>query len=395
VQSKDRQTGRPWRIAGLMSGTSLDGIDAVVIDIAARGQRAAVKVVAFETIPWPLSVRQDLLRLCTPRGGTTADICHFNFLIGRLFAEALIRTCRKHRIALGSIDLVGSHGQTIWHQPNGRSFGRAPIASTLQIGEPAIIAQLTGITTIADFRTADIAAGGQGAPLVPFSDFVLFRHPSKSRAIQNIGGIGNVTYLPAQCTINDILAFDTGPGNMVIDGLVSLLTKGKRAYDPDGRFAAKGRVNDKLLAQMLKHPFFRKRPPKSTGREEFGILYCQEILKQARCSKLRDEDLLATATGFTARTIADAYRRFLPRLPDEIYLAGGGAHNATLVRMFADLVPGFPIRNTDILGIPIDAREAVAFAILARATALGRPNNVPSATGAKRPVILGKLVQAP
>lgn len=395
MQSKERQTGRPRRIAGLMSGTSLDGIDAAIIDIAARGQRATVKVVAFETIPWPLSVRQDLLRLCTPGAATTADICHFNFLVGHLFADALIRTCRKHRIALGSIDLVGSHGQTVWHQPNGRRFGRTIIPSTLQIGEPAVIAQLTGIPTVADFRTADIAAGGQGAPLVPFSDFVLFRHPSKSRAIQNIGGIGNVTYLPAQCTINDILAFDTGPGNMVIDGLVSLLTKGKHAFDPDGRFAAKGTVNRELLAQMVRHPFFRKRPPKSTGREEFGIFYCHEILKQARRSRLRDEDLLATATGFTVWTIADAYRRFLPKLPDEIYLAGGGTHNRTLVRMFADLLPEIPIRNTDILGIPIDAREAIAFAILARATALGRPNNVPSATGAKRPVILGKLVQAP
>jgi len=378
-----------------MSGTSLDGIDAAIIDIAARGRRAAVKVVAFETIPWPPSVRQDLLRLCTPGGGTTADICHFNFLVGRLFAEALIRTCRKHRIALGSIDLIGSHGQTVWHQPNGRRFGPAVIPSTLQIGEPAVIAQLTGITTVADFRTADIAAGGQGAPLVPYSDFILFRHPSKSRAIQNIGGIGNVTFLPARCSIDEILAFDTGPGNMVIDGLISLLTRGKHAFDPDGRFAAKGAVNNKLLSQMLRHPFFHKQPPKSTGREEFGVFYCQKLLYSARRSKLRDEDLLTTATAFTARTIADAYRRFFPKLPDEIYLAGGGAHNATLVRLLADLLPEFPIRNTDIIGIPIDAREAVAFAILARETALGRPNNVPAATGAKRPVILGKLVQAP
>ena len=182
---------------------------------------------------------------------------------------------------------------------------------------------------------------------------------------------------------------------MVIDGLVSLLTKGRHAFDPDGRFAAKGAVNRELLAQMMKHRFFRKRPPKSTGREEFGIFYCEELLKEARRSRLRDEDLLATATAFTARTIADAYRRFLPQMPDEIYLAGGGAHNATLVRMLTDLIPGIPILNTDILGIPIDAREAIAFAILARATVLGRPNNVPAATGAQRPVILGKLVQAP
>ncbi|NLH17000.1 MAG: anhydro-N-acetylmuramic acid kinase [Phycisphaerae bacterium] len=378
-----------------MSGTSLDGIDVAVIDLAPRNSRVVVRLTAFETIPWPLSVRQDLLQLCRPNSGSTADIGFMNFLVGRLFAEALLRTCRKHRIPPGSIDLIGSHGQTIWHDPKGRRFGRAAVPSTLQIGEPAVIAQRTGITTVADFRTADLAAGGQGAPLVPYSDFVLFRHTTKSRAIQNIGGIGNVTWLPARCTIDEILAFDTGPGNMVIDGLVDLFTQGKQTYDPGGRLAANGTVHRPLLAQMLRHPYFRKEPPKSTGREDFGILYCHELLKLARRFRLRNEDVLITVTAFTAQTIADAYRRFLPRMPDEIYLAGGGAHNRTLVRMLADLLPDIPLRTTDELGIPIDAREAVAFAILARASALGSPNNVPSATGAKRPVILGKIVPVP
>lgn len=395
MQSKDQHAGWPRRIAGLMSGTSLDGIDVAVIDLDPRNSRAVVRLIAFETVPWPSSVREDLLQLCRPNAGSTADICFFNFLVGRLFADALIRTCRKHRIPPGSIDLIGSHGQTIWHDPKGRRFGRTAVPSTLQIGEPAVIVQRTGIATVADFRTADIAAGGQGAPLVPYSDFVLFRHTTKSRAIQNIGGIGNVTWLPARCTIDGILAFDTGPGNMVIDGLISLFTHGKHTFDSGGRLAGKGAVHRPLLAQMLRHPYFRKQPPKSTGREEFGISYCQKLLKSARRLRLSTEDLLATATAFTAETIADAYRRFLPRMPDEMYLAGGGAHNRTLVRMLADLLPDIPIRTTDNLGIPIDAREAVAFAILARASVLGRPNNVPSSTGAKRPVILGKIVPVP
>jgi anhydro-N-acetylmuramic acid kinase len=274
-------------------------------------------------------------------------------------------------------------------------IGNEQVPSTLQIGEPAVIAQKTGITTVADFRTADMAAGGQGAPLVPYSDYVLFRHRTKSRAIQNIGGIGNVTYLPAQCRVEEIIAFDTGPGNMIIDGLMSLLTNGKMTFDPNGRFAGKGAVHDNLLKEMMSHSFLRKRPPKSTGREVFGMSYCIKLLHRAQSRRIGKEDVLATATAFTAETIADAYRRFLPKMPDEIFLAGGGAHNATLVRMLGEQLPKISIGRTDDLGIPIDAREAIAFAILARETILGRANNVPSATGAKRPVILGKIVQAP
>ncbi len=386
---------RPRRIAGLMSGTSMDGMDVAIVDIIESATLAQVQLVAFETITWPRKVRAALLKLCQPGGGDAADICHCNFVVGELFAKALIETCRRHLLSPKSIDLIGSHGQTIWHNPKGMGVGKDKTPSTLQIGEPAVIAQMTGITTVADFRPADIAAGGQGAPLVPYSDYVLFRHHTQSRAIQNIGGIGNVTYLPARGTIDDIIAFDTGPGNMIIDGLVSLLTNGKMTFDPDGRFAGKGTVRDTLLQEMMNHPFLRKRPPKSTGREMFGMPYCRELFKRARSRKIGKDNLLATVTAFTAETIADAYRRFLPRLPDEIYLAGGGAYNATLVRMLGNRLPEIPIGSTDDLGIPIDAREAIAFAILARETILGRANNVPSATGAGRPVILGKIVQAP
>jgi anhydro-N-acetylmuramic acid kinase len=374
------------RVAGLMSGTSADGVDVAIIDIAAD----KVKALAFYTYPYSKELRKSVLQ----RSLAVADVCHLNFVLGEVFAEAVIKLCKKSKISLGSIDLIGSHGQTIYHNPKGRRFGNKTISSTLQIGEPSIIAQRTGITTVADFRPRDMAAGGQGAPLVPFADYFLFRDKKRSRAIQNIGGIANVTYLPANCKPDDIIAFDTGPGNMVIDGIISILSKGKQNYDRGGRFAAKGVVDKVILNDMLKHPFFKKHPPKSTGREEFGQQYCEELYHRISKKYITAENLIATVTTFTAVSLAQAYRRFLPEMPDEIILAGGGAHNATLVKMLRRQLGESRIMLSDDFGINCDAREAISFAILAFATIKGITNNVPAATGAKQPLVLGKIIPA-
>lgn len=376
------------RVVGLMSGTSADGVDAAVVDV----RDGAVRLLAFDVFPYAGRLRREILDLCRPESARLEDICHYNHVLGVVFAEAVVELCRARRIPLGSVDLIGSHGQTIFHQPAGGRYRGRTIRSTLQIGEPSIIAQRTGITTVADFRPRDMAAGGQGAPLVPYADYVLFRDRRVSRAVQNIGGIANVTFLGAGCRREDVVAFDTGPGNMVIDGMMRILTQGRRHYDRDGAIAARGDVDRALLKEMLRHPFLRRRPPKSTGREEFGQQYCQRFSGQARRRGLSGEDALATATAFTAAGIAQAYRKFLPAQPDEVLLCGGGAHNATLVRMLQQELPGVRIRSTDELGISVDAKEAVAFAVLAWATIKGIPNNVPCVTGADGPVVLGKIV---
>jgi anhydro-N-acetylmuramic acid kinase len=376
------------RVAGLMSGTSVDGVDVAIVDI----RDAKVRLVAFEVFPYKPALRAEILALCHPDSARLDRVCHLNHVLGEVFAEAVLKLCRRHGIAADSIDLIGSHGQTIWHQPEGGRYGGRMIRSTLQIGEPSVIAQRTGITTVADFRPRDMAAGGQGAPLVPYADYVLFRDAKVSRAVQNIGGIANVTFLPRACKRDEILAFDTGPGNMVIDGIVRLATGGKRHFDRGGTMAARGKIDEMLLREMLKHPFLRRKPPKSTGREEFGRAYCGWLGQRSRKRRLVPEDMVATVTAFTARTIADAYRRFLPAMPDETVLAGGGAHNRTLVRMLQRELTAVKIRTTDEFGIDVDAREAVAFAILAWATICGTANNVPSATGAAEPVVLGKIV---
>jgi anhydro-N-acetylmuramic acid kinase len=422
LASKDK-----LRVAGLMSGTSADGVAAAIVDLRGRN----IRVRAFATFAYPASVRREILSLCRPETARLDRICYYHHLLGEIFADAVIRLCEKSGIPLHSIDVIGSHGQTIFHRPEGGRLGGRRVRSTLQIGEPCRIAERTGITTVADFRPRDMAAGGEGAPLVPYADAVLFRHEHLCRTVQNIGGIANLTFLPAgsaavgrlcrghlardskagrfrhgagrmpatrlgcpygHTTSADVLAFDTGPGNMVIDGVMRLITGGRRQYDRGGAVAARGEVHEGLLQEMLRHPFFRRRPPKSTGREQFGQQYCEWFYDKARRERLVPEDMVATATAFTAASIAQAYRRFLPRPPDEMILCGGGAHNATLVRMLQDRLAGVTIRSTDEFGISVDAKEAVSFAILAHATIRGVANNVPRATGADGPVVLGKIV---
>jgi anhydro-N-acetylmuramic acid kinase len=376
------------RVVGLMSGTSVDGVDAAVVDIDARG----VHLLVFAVYPYLPALRRQILELSQPESSRLADICHYNFVLGEVFADAVTKLCSDTGIALRSIDLIGSHGHTIYHNPKGTLYGRNRIRSTLQIGEPSVIAQRTGIATVADFRPRDMAAHGQGAPLVPYADYVLFCHRRLSRAVQNIGGIANVTYLPPNCGQRDIIAFDTGPGNMVIDRIVSLVTRGKRRYDRNGKMASEGTPDRALLNEMLRHPFLRRCPPKSTGRGDFGWSYADGLYRKAAKRRLAAADIVATATAFTAVSIAQAYRRFLPGMPDQVILCGGGAHNSTLVKMLQQGLGGAKILLTDEFGISIDAKEAVSFAVLAWATIKGLANNVPAATGADGPVILGKIL---
>ncbi|MCX5632653.1 MAG: anhydro-N-acetylmuramic acid kinase [Phycisphaerae bacterium] len=367
------------RIVGLMSGTSADGVDAAVVDI----NKNKVKLLAFDTFEYSPQLRKNILDIAEQKTCRAADISRLNFAIGEVFADAVIKLCRKNKINLKTIDLIGSHGQTIYHNPKGK------IRSTLQIGEPSVIAYKTGKTCVADFRPKDMAAGGQGAPLVPFADYWLFKHKRKNRAVQNIGGIANVTYLPAGTGLKKTIAFDTGPGNMIIDRIATIFSKGKLHYDKDGKIAAKGKVNKKLLDEMMRHPFLRKLPPKSTGREEFGAAYTGKFIKRS----ISFEDMLATATAFTADSIVDAYKKFLPSMPDEIILCGGGAKNKTLVKMLRQNIKS-KILLTDDFGINSDAKEAVSFAILAYAAIKGIANNVPGATGAKKSLVLGKVIPA-
>jgi anhydro-N-acetylmuramic acid kinase len=378
------------RVAGLMSGTSVDGVDVAIIDI----DNDKVSVQAFDTFPYLAELRRSILQLCGAESRNVADVCHFNFVLGEVFAESVLKLCKKSGIGLSTIDLIGSHGQTIYHNPKGRRFGKKTVRATLQIGEPSIIAQRTGVTTVADFRPRDMAAGGQGAPLVPFADYFLFHDKRRNRAVQNIGGIANVTSLPAGCRTGDILAFDTGPGNMIIDGIVSIISRGKQKFDRGGKIAARGKINKTILDDMLKHPFLGLRPPKSTGREEFGSRYCDALYRKMKKKSVPAEDIIATVTAFTAESIVRAYRNFLPRMPDEVILCGGGAHNSTLVKMLQQGLGKSRIFTSDDFGISCDAKEAISFAILAYATIKGEPNNVPGATGATQPLVLGKIIPA-
>ncbi len=379
-----------------MSGTSADGIDAVVAEIVGNGRGLRARVIAHTHRPFTGEMRRRIFDACVR--GTVAEICELNFILGRHFATAALDVIRKAGLKPKLIAAIGSHGQTIHHLPN------ASTPSTLQIGEPAVIAELTGITTVASFRARDMAAGGQGAPLVPFADWALFTHPARPRIIQNIGGIANLSFLPQGAKLTNVIAFDTGPGNMVIDGVVASLSGNRLRYDRNGAWASKGKVSSRVLKELLKHPFLQKLPPKTTGREEFGAGFLNRTLKIARNRGLSAEDTLATVTALTASTIASAYERFvLPRIPPrqksdlEIVIGGGGAKNRTLQQMLAAeldhrlMVTPDQLFSPEDFGIPNAAKEALAFAILAHETLAGRPGNVPPATGAKHPAVLGNI----
>lgn len=378
-----------------MSGTSLDGVDAACCQITHTGDGPfsyEVAVESFVTEPYDADVRDRLVRLCSDETGRVDEVCRMNVALGEAFAAAAQRAVDEAGLDPSDVAVVGSHGQTVWHIPDEERLpGRSTRSrSTLQIGDGSVIADRTGITTVTDFRTRDVAAGGHGAPLASFLDAVLFADDGQFRAVQNIGGIGNCTLVPPAADRDDVIAFDTGPGNMVVDAVVEVLTDGEQTYDDDGAIAADGNVNEELLAVVLDDPYFREAPPKSTGREQFGHDYARELITAGRDRDLGDADIVATATALTARSIADAYDRFASDTIDEVVVSGGGAHNATLMEMLRDAVDASVV-TLDQYGIGVDEKEAALFALLAVARLDGVPNNVPRATGAREPVVMGKV----
>jgi anhydro-N-acetylmuramic acid kinase len=385
------------RVIGMMSGTSADGIDAALVRIEGAPPKIATRFEAHHHVGFPAAVRNAILRIANGAPTTTEEISQLNFLLGEEFAHAAIAACKKWRVPLSSIDLIGSHGQTIYHQGAPTRFlGARRVASTLQIGEPSVIAARAGVLVIADFRPADMAVGGQGAPLVPFVDYLLYRDERRGRVALNIGGIANATIIPARARPRDVLAFDTGPGNMIVDGLVERATRGRSAFDRDARIAMRGQTLSALLDRMMRDPYLRKKPPKTAGREQFGQAYVRQIVAWGEKSRARMEDLIRTATVFTSLSIADALCRFVPRRVriDELIVAGGGAKNPLMMAGLAALLPGVEIVPASELGLPAEAKEAFAFAVLAYEAYHGRANNLLSATGAKRPIAMGKLCRA-
>ena len=381
-------------VAGVMSGTSADGINVALVRVrksrrpkTASG-RGAIELLGHAEYPYPQPVRAAILAAMNAQKARVADLARLNFLLGELYAEAVLRTQRRFR---HKAELIGCHGQTLYHQGAVAAYLGRGIAATWQSGEGAILASRVGVPVVSDFRPADMAAGGMGAPLVPFLDFLLYRDARLGRIVQNIGGIANLTAMPAGATPRDVIAFDTGPGNMLIDALSERLFQ--RAYDKDGKLAAQGRVIESAAVEVLSAPFFRLKPPKTAGREEFGREFAAQFVR--RCGRAAKADMVATATAITARSIADAVRRFLsPRGAfRELIVSGGGAKNPVLMAFLENELRslGIRLRSSDEFGLPSEAKEAVAFALLANETWHRRAANIPSATGAKRPAVLGKI----
>jgi anhydro-N-acetylmuramic acid kinase len=359
-----------------MSGTSLDGIDVAIVEIRGEIRGRRVETIGFTSTPYPAAVRAAIMGVsnCPTH---TAAISRLNFQLAELYARAVLGAVKRY----GPVDLIGCHGQTIFHE--GRS-------NTLQIGEPAVLAERTGVPVVANFRTRDIAAGGEGAPLVPFVDYLLFRHPRRTRVALNIGGIANITVIPAGCLPEAVVAFDTGPGNMVIDWLAREFSGGKLKCDRGGKIAASGNVNRALLDELLRDPYYRRQPPKSAGREQYGV----EFIARLRQSGAPLRDLIATATVLTAATIAMGVQRAVQGAvvgPAELIASGGGTHNPRIMAHLAGFLPGVDISTSTDHGIDADAKEAIAFAVLAHETWRRKPSNLPSATGAKRGVVLGSI----
>ena len=442
-------------VLGLMSGTSADGIEVALAEISGAPPRLHAKLRNHTSLPFPPALRKEILRVAEQQSISAGELSQLNFRLGMIFADAALAACRQFRVPPRRIALIGSHGQTIFHQGPSRSQPglRSPLVtrhsplsslpSTLQIGEPAVIAARTGITTVGDFRPADMAVGGQGAPLVPYADYLLYRHAKLGRVSLNLGGIANITVIPANARPDQVFAFDTGPANMLIDALVSHFTRGRRRFDKNAEFAQRGRSIPALLDELLRDPYLKLPPPKSTGREYYGRAYVEKILALGRRHKAAPNDLIRAASLFTALSVVDALHRFvLPRHRiDQLIVSGGGAHNPLIMAQLSaalsadsrSVVPievraarplhlpasfargnlsspstphsplstrhsplvtrHFPVEviPSTAFAIPTDAKEAFAFALLAYETFHHRPGNLPSATGAQKPAILGKI----
>jgi anhydro-N-acetylmuramic acid kinase len=413
-------------VLGMMSGTSADGIDAALVQISGAPPNLKINLVGHTHQSFPPQIRKEILRVAEQNPLTPGEFSQLHTRLGRIYAQAALAAAKRFRVSPSEIDLIGNHGQTIFHQGQPTNFLGKPTASTLQLGDGSIIAAFTGITTVSDFRPADMALGGQGAPLVPFADYALYRHPKLGRVSLNIGGIANLTVIPANAKPSEVFAFDTGPGNMLIDALVQHFTDGRQRYDKNASLARQGHLHRELLTQLLRDPYLKLKPPKSTGREYFGASYVKKILALARRYQLKPNDLLHTVTVFTAASIADAFHRFvLPKHKiHQLIVSGGGASNPLLLERLhvLSVVPPQTFfaksRNRPVVGLPVaspaeypsqglsllssatfnvptDAKEALAFAILAHETFHQRPSNIPTATGARGHAILGKISYAP
>lgn len=375
-------------IVGLMSGTSADAIDAALVEITGAPPKLIAQTVKAITYPYPDGFQKRVLDACLPDRSTVDTLCQLNFDMGELFAKAALQVIADAGLTPEQIDLIGSHGQTVWHmvQPSGS------VSATLQITEASIIAERTGVTTISNFRPRDVAAGGQGAPLTGYVDWLLLRHPTVWRAIQNIGGMGNVTFLPPLSdTRSQPTAFDTGPGNALIDAAMAEITHGAMAFDKDGEYALQGRIDEEWLQNLAAHPYYSIKPPKTTGRELFGATMAADLLAEGRARGMDDKSIIATITSLTSASIADAYQRYGPAQPKEVILGGGGAHNPALIGLLQNLLPGAKVMTHEDIGFDSDNKEALVFALLAHETWHGRPGNLPTLTGAKYPVVLGQI----
>ena len=383
---------KPSRLViGIMSGTSADGVDAALCRITGHGTDSSTELLGFYFRPFEDNIRQEILRLAGGHAANAADFCKMNFLLGTLYSETALELCRRMDVEPKDIDLIGSHGQTFWHIPVEEEYCGYTMKSTLQLGECSVLAQTFGCPVVGDFRVRDVAANGLGAPLVPYSEFLIYRSKTECVALQNIGGIGNVTCLLPDCRLEDVFAFDTGPGNMVMDAVISELTSGVCRWDENGQFAAKGKVHQELLNFLMDDEYIRRQPPKTTGREYFGPEYVKKVMEKAKEWNISGEDLMATVTDFTAQTIAYSVRHFFPRMPDRLVIGGGGSMNYTLVGDIQKALPECRVMTNEEMGFDSNAKEAIAFAVMANETLFAGSNNVPSVTGASGPVVMGKI----
>jgi len=400
---------RRRRIVGLMSGTSADGIDAALVEVESlesgrENEALTWELLDFISVPYAEAVRAEIIDLQGAGASRVLErVTRLHFLIGELFTDAVKQLASDAGVTLDSVDAIASHGQTVAHFPRfetplrpdweHRDGDEWVAPATLQIGEPAVLAERLGIPVLSDLRSRDVAAGGTGAPLVPLVDHLLFAHPAESRLCLNVGGIGNVSGIRAGSPRDEVIAFDTGPGNMVIDALMGLLTEGKQHVDKGGGWAKKGTPNRELVEELLAAPFFHKPPPKAVGRVEFGLEYATIFLSRCRERKLTEASTLATATWLTARSVHDAYGKFVaPRFNvGEVIVSGGGAHNVTLLEYLSQLFEDASVKTSDYYGLDVDAKEAVAFALLAHLSLEGKAGNLPQVTGARHPVVLGSI----
>ncbi|WP_445634310.1 Anhydro-N-acetylmuramic acid kinase [Nostoc sp. DSM 114161] len=399
----NEKTAISTRVIGLISGTSVDGIDAALVEISGQELDLKIELLAGETYPYPAELRERILALCAGAAISMAELALIDDAIAFSFAQAAQNIQNGHQAA----NLIGSHGQTVYHRPPKKDAGTggygeknlrvsdSPLGYSLQLGRGALIAYLTGITTVSNFRVADIAIGGHGAPLVPRVDAYLLSHPEEGRCIQNIGGIGNVAYIPPRYGdwLSKIRGWDTGPGNSLLDLAVQHLSAGAKTYDENGNWAASGTPCYPLVEQWLRQEYFHLPPPKSTGRELFGVTYLEQCLKDAQAYQLNSADILATLTELTAASIAHSYQTFLPEMPQRVMLCGGGSRNLYLKQRLQLLLASIPVLTTDEVGLSADFKEAIAFAVLAYWRHLGIPGNLPTATGAPGEVLLGEIHQ--